>query len=80
VHGNERRTDQPIDVPDDRPADGGHRDIQVILIESATIIRKQLRIEFKHGVGHSMKIVIRNIRDTVIGRAWLDQSDNNNCR
>lgn len=74
MHGSERRTDRPIDVPDDRPADDGHSDIQVILIERATIIRNQLRIELKRGVGHSVKIVIRNIRDTVIGRAWLDRS------
>jgi len=38
MHGSERRADRPIDVPDGRPADGGRRDIQVILIESATNI------------------------------------------
>lgn len=43
VYGSERRTDWPIDVSDDRPADSGRRDIQVILIESAATNRNQLR-------------------------------------
>lgn len=55
MHGSERRTDWPIDVPDDRLADDGRRNIQVILIESATIIRNQLRIGLKRSVGHSVR-------------------------
>lgn len=43
MHGSERRTNQPIDVPDDRPADGGRRDIQVILMESAVTIRRSVK-------------------------------------
>lgn len=64
MHGNERRADRPIDVPDDRSADGGCRDIQVILIESATINSNQLKID--SGIEHSV-IVVRDIRDIVIG-------------
>lgn len=66
MHGNERREDQPIDVPDDRSADGCCRDIQVILIESATINSNQLKIDFDSGIEHSV-IVVRDIRDIVIG-------------
>lgn len=66
MHGNERRADRPIDVSDDRSADGGCRDIQVILIESATINSNQLKIGFNSDIEHSV-IVVRVIRDIVIG-------------
>lgn len=55
MHGSERWTHRPIDVPDDRSTDGGRRDIQVILIESATIIRNQLKIGLERDVGHTVR-------------------------
>lgn len=64
MHGGERRANRPIDVPDDRPADGDRRDIQVILIESATTTQNQLRTRLNGGTLGRSVFVIGDTRDT----------------
>lgn len=65
VHGSERRTNWPIDVPDDRSADGGRRDIQVILIESDNY-SKSIKNRTRTRCRTHSEIVLGNIRDAVV--------------
>lgn len=64
MHGIEQRAGQPIDVFDDRPADDGGRDIQVILIESATIQLNDTNSTKRYWT-LSDRYYVQDIRDTV---------------
>jgi len=68
VHGIERRANQSVDVPDDRPADGCRCDIQVILIESATTIQLKDTDSTKR-YRTLDDLYTRDIRDSEIGHA-----------
>lgn len=79
MHGSERRAERPTDVPDDRPADGGRRDTQVILIENATYSKSAKDVTQLGGVGHSVAVKRGKLvdaerpsrRDRPIGAAGL---------